>query len=72
MKNNQPRTGRAGRILQKKRWELGIKQKDVAAEIGISPSFLSGVENGARQITADGYLEIMSMYKRLEKETTER
>lgn len=59
-----------GKELRKLRIENDWKLKDMAAGIGVSPSFLSAVETGDKPIPADLPARIAS-WARLSKESTE-
>ena len=39
-----------GQVLVKARERAGLKQQDVAARLGLPPSYLSKVENGTRRL----------------------
>lgn len=39
----------AGEKIRKRRLELGIKQKDVAARVGLTASYVSAIEKGRRK-----------------------
>ncbi|MFJ5713161.1 helix-turn-helix domain-containing protein [Neobacillus sp. NPDC093127] len=52
-----------GRNFKKIRLQRGMDQKDVAAALGISPAFLSKVENNKKQPSIDLILNAADFYK---------
>jgi len=52
-----------GRNFRKARLQRGLEQKDAAEVLGISPSFLSKVENDKKQPSVDLILKAAEIYK---------
>ncbi|HTU09380.1 MAG TPA: short-chain fatty acyl-CoA regulator family protein [Allosphingosinicella sp.] len=51
-----------GRRLRHLRWELGLNQSAMAAEIGVSPSYLNHLERNQRPVTAQVLLKLAEIY----------
>src|SRR4029453_12178509 len=51
-----------GGRLRRLRRELGVNQSAMAAEIGVSPSYLNHLERNQRPVTAQGLLKLAEVY----------
>ena len=47
-----------GRVLVKARERAGLKQQEVAARLGLPPSYLSKIENGTRRLDVIEFIRI--------------
>ena len=47
-----------GEMLVKARERAGLKQQDVAAKLGLPPSYLSKIENGTRRLDVIEFIRI--------------
>lgn len=47
-----------GRVIARAREARGLKQQDVAARLGLPPSYLSKVEHGTRRLDAIEFIQI--------------
>ncbi len=56
-------TGALGRRLRASRTERGLSLKEVAAETGLSASFISMVETGQSDITVGRLMRLVSFYR---------
>src|SRR5687768_8302051 len=52
-----------GPRLRRLRRDLGLKQSDMADDLGISPSYVALLERNQRPLTADLLLRLASTYK---------
>lgn len=48
--------------LKELRWKYGYSQKQVAEKTGVSPSIISGYENGERTPSTEMLLSLSSLY----------
>lgn len=49
--------------LKDMRTEMGMTQRDVAKELGITPSFYSYVENYKRKLSLEKVVELSALYE---------